>query len=78
MKKYISAFALTMTLLSSSLQTNAQTGNLIAFGSWDNEVPRIQQTLQNKGYFNHEVTGFFGNITKNAVMAFFICFQSFL
>ena len=70
MKKYISAFALTMTLLSSSLQTNGQTGNLIAFGSWDNEVPRIQQTLQNKGYFNHEVKGFFGNITKNAVMAF--------
>ena len=70
MKKYISAFALTMTLLSSSLQAGAATNDLIAFGSWDDEVPKIQQTLQDKGYFHHEVTGYYGNITKNAVIAF--------
>ena len=70
MKKYISALALTMTLLSSSLQAGAATNDLIYLGSWHDEVPKIQQTLLNKGYFNHEVTGYYGNITKNAVIAF--------
>lgn len=71
MKKYISAFALTMTLLSSSLQITANaSSDLIYFGSWHSEVPKIQKTLSDKGYFSHEVTGYFGNITKNAVMRF--------
>lgn len=71
MKKYISILALTTTLLSSSLQITANaSGDLISFGSWHSEVPKIQQTLSNKGYFKHDVTGYFGSITKNAVMNF--------
>lgn len=70
MKKFISTIALTMTLLSSSLMTNAKTQNLIYLGSWHSEVPTIQKILSEKGYFNHEVTGYYGNITKNAVIRF--------
>ncbi len=71
MKKSISALALTMTLLSSSLQTSANYSNeLIYLGSWHTEVPKIQQILSDKGYFKHEVTGYYGNITKTAVINF--------
>ena len=71
MKKSISALALTMTLLSSSLQTSANySTELIYLGSWHTEVPKIQQILSDKGYFNHEVTGYYGNITKTAVTKF--------
>ena len=70
MKKFISTMALTMTLLSSSLVTNAKSQDLIYLGSWHSEVPTIQKILAQKGYFNHEVTGYYGNITKNAVTRF--------
>ena len=70
MKKFISTMALTMTVLSSSLMTNAKTQDLIYLGSWHSEVPAIQKILSEKGYFNHEVTGYYGNITKNAVTRF--------
>lgn len=70
MKKFISTITLTMTLISSSLPSNASTQDLIYLGSWHSEVPTIQKTLSEKGYFNHEVTGYYGNITKNAVTKF--------
>lgn len=70
MKKFISALTVTMTLLSTSLHAGANSGELICLGSWHSEVPTIQQILLDKGYFNHEVTGYYGAITKNAVIRF--------
>ena len=59
-----------MTLLSSSLIGNAKSQDLIYLGSWHSEVPSIQKILGQKGYFNHEITGYYGEITKNAVTRF--------
>lgn len=70
MKKLISTLTLTMTLLSSSLIGNAKSQDLIYLGSWHSEVPSIQKILGQKGYFNHEITGYYGEITKNAVTRF--------
>lgn len=42
----------------------------IAKGAEGKKVSLIQQALKNAGYFTEEVTGYFGNVTKNAVAAF--------
>lgn len=40
-------------------------------GSFGNEVSALQQFLKDKGYFNYpEITGYFGEVTKNAVAEF--------
>jgi len=39
-------------------------------GQEGTEVTLLQQTLKNIGYYSGEVTGFFGNLTKNAVSQF--------
>jgi N-acetylmuramoyl-L-alanine amidase len=70
MRKIISIIAVMITLVSGSLQASAKSSNLIYLGSCNNEVSHIQQILLNKGYFNHEITGYYGNITKNAVISF--------
>ena len=70
MKKFILILTLTMTILSSSLMTEAKNDVLLYIGSWHSEVPTIQRILQEKGYFKHEITGYYGNITKNAVISF--------
>lgn len=39
-------------------------------GSYGNEVRAIQQKLKERGLFNTNVTGYYGEITRNAVLAF--------
>lgn len=39
-------------------------------GSYGNEVRAIQEKLKERGLFNSNVTGYYGEITKNAVIAF--------
>jgi peptidoglycan hydrolase-like protein with peptidoglycan-binding domain/3D (Asp-Asp-Asp) domain-containing protein len=39
-------------------------------GSADNNVKRLQLILKDLGYFDHEVTGFFGPVTRQAVLDF--------
>jgi hypothetical protein len=39
-------------------------------GQTGSEVTLLQQTLKNIGFYSEEVTGFFGNVTKNAVSQF--------
>lgn len=52
-------------------QTLAQLYNIVLkIGSSGNEVTQLQQTLRSKGYFNGPVTGYYGSITQNAVIAF--------
>ncbi len=76
-KKILSISAisfLTVTLLAQPAVQNTafakETTNLLYLGSWDSEVKTVQQILQDKGYFNHEVTGYYGTITKSAVKSF--------
>ncbi len=72
-KKILSVSAIVLTLLAQPAAHTAyakETTNLLYLGSWDGEVSTVQQILQNKGYFNHEVTGYYGHITKSAVKDF--------
>ena len=39
-------------------------------GSYGNEVRAIQERLKERGLFNSNVTGYYGEITRNAVLAF--------
>lgn len=41
-----------------------------SLGSYGNEVRAIQQKLKERGLFNTNVTGYYGEITRNAVLAF--------
>jgi len=57
----------TMLLLSN---TAMAAGQLYKIGDRGAEVQKIQEALKNLGYFNHEVTGYYGSVTKNAVIKF--------
>jgi N-acetylmuramoyl-L-alanine amidase len=50
--------------------TTSSNSTLLKVGSSGNEVTRLQQTLKGRGLFQHAVTGYYGSITKNAVMSF--------
>ncbi|SFD45217.1 spore cortex-lytic enzyme [Ruminococcus albus] len=41
-----------------------------SLGSYGNEVRAIQEKLKERGLFNSNVTGYYGEITRNAVLAF--------
>lgn len=68
MKKLITACAVTMALTMSAMSISA--APLLRTGSRGSEVSKVQQTLQDLGYFQHGVTGYFGHITKDAVIRF--------
>lgn len=70
MKRFILISALIVTIFSAKPNSTEAAADLIYIGSRHSEVPKIQQVLSGKGYFNHEVTGYYGIITKNAVMNF--------
>lgn len=60
--------AITAGIILSSSPVFAAT--LLKTGSRGNEVSNLQQTLKNQGYYAYKVTGYYGSITKNAVIAF--------
>jgi N-acetylmuramoyl-L-alanine amidase len=64
--------ACTLTIMTGILLSTSTTfaTTLIKAGSTGNEVSKLQQTLKDKGYFNHSVTGYFGTITKDSVIRF--------
>lgn len=68
----LKATACALTITASILLSTGTTfaAALLKIGSSGTEVSKLQQTLKNKGYFNYNVTGYFGNITKNAVIRF--------
>lgn len=50
---------------------NMETYDVLSkIGSSGEEVTKIQQALKDRGYFNADVTGYFGSITENAVKNF--------
>ena len=42
----------------------------LKLGSTSHDVSDLQTRLKNKGYYSHYVTGYYGEITKNAVTKF--------
>lgn len=48
----------------------ANNTTVLKVGQSGSQVTKLQQTLKNKGYFNHRATGYYGSITKNAVIRF--------
>lgn len=67
MKKFIFSSILTVTLILTSTSSFA---SVLKLGSRSNDVSDLQSRLKNKGYYSHSVTGYFGQITKNAVEKF--------
>ncbi|MBQ8967013.1 spore cortex-lytic enzyme [Ruminococcus sp.] len=47
-----------------------ETPTVSSVGSYGNEVRAIQERLKERGLFNSNVTGYYGEITRNAVLAF--------
>lgn len=68
MKKMITACAMSLALALTTMSISA--APLLKIGSRGDEVSKVQQTLQDKGYFQHSVTGYYGYITKDAVLRF--------
>lgn len=68
MKKRIAACAMSLALALTTMNISA--APLLNIGSRGDEVSKVQQTLLEKGYFQHEVTGYYGHITKDAVRRF--------
>ena len=73
MKKYIQvlAIALLFTLLLSPAAQAAQLGSrTLRTGMSGDDVSELQQLLKRIGYFNTNVTGYYGNVTKSSVQRF--------
>jgi peptidoglycan hydrolase-like protein with peptidoglycan-binding domain len=54
----------------STENNSTSTQTLLKMGSTGEEVKKLQQQLKDLKYFNQEITGYFGNITQEAVIAF--------
>ncbi|MEA5495785.1 peptidoglycan-binding protein [Limnoraphis robusta Tam1] len=65
--RYFLSLALLVAVLSVSQSASAQ---VIREGDRGSEVSAIQSSLQSLGFFNSNVTGFFGPITREAVIRF--------
>ncbi|SHK06686.1 peptidoglycan-binding domain-containing protein [Tepidibacter formicigenes] len=50
--------------------TKINESNLLKVGMKNQSIIALQQNLKELGYFNYKVTGYYGNITKQAVIKF--------
>ena len=55
---------------SSSSNSTSTTTNLLKQGSRGSAVTRLQDSLRSLGFYNNKSTGYYGPITKNAVLKF--------
>ncbi|MGC9526923.1 MAG: peptidoglycan-binding domain-containing protein [Limnospira sp.] len=67
-RAYRGFLSLAVTLAVLSLAQAAQA--LVAIGDFGSEVTRVQNRLSELGYFSANTTGYFGDITQNAVIQF--------
>lgn len=61
---------LVIILISLLFSTTVFAADVLKFGSRGQEVVQVQQTLKEKGYFNYRITGYYGTITENSIIAF--------
>ncbi len=47
-----------------------RSSKMLSYGARGNEVQRVQIALRQLGYFKGEATGYYGPVTKRAVMRF--------
>src|SRR5690606_39319090 len=66
--KVLTAIGVSSMLLLSS--TAYAASPLLRVGSRGNEVRQLQQHLKEANVYNYRVTGYYGNITRDAVMKF--------
>lgn len=66
----IAAFGIKSQLLFAQINNCITINSDLKNGSNGNEVKKLQVYLISKGYFHHEVTGYFGSITRKAVQEF--------
>ncbi|HWO94841.1 MAG TPA: peptidoglycan-binding protein, partial [Bacillus sp. (in: firmicutes)] len=59
-----------METAGSKASSTVNTSTVLKSGMRGTAVQQLQQALKNKGYFSGNATGYFGSITKSAVMAF--------
>jgi peptidoglycan hydrolase-like protein with peptidoglycan-binding domain len=59
-----------LVLFSSAAQAAALGSRTLKTGMSGDDVRELQQLLKNIGYFNTDVTGYYGNVTKASVMNF--------
>jgi peptidoglycan hydrolase-like protein with peptidoglycan-binding domain len=64
------ALVLQSTLQSDKFQTPGKSSSSLSVGSRGSAVAQLQATLQAKGYFHQQPTGYYGQITQGAVKAF--------
>lgn len=60
----------TLSLIESLLKERTSYDGILQEGSSGDHVANLQEDLSELGYFSGDVTGYFGSITKNAVIAF--------
>ena len=71
MKKLrITAIAIAAAATLSMTSFAASTSALLSIGSRGDAVSSVQQELLDRGYFDHSVTGYYGHITRSAVLEF--------
>ncbi|WP_054636535.1 NlpC/P60 family protein [Thalassobacillus sp. C254] len=71
MKKFVISAALAGGLFLAPTAADAAFGdNTLRAGMSNGEVSQLQETLKEEGHFNHSVTGYFGPITRQAVIDF--------
>lgn len=66
----IVAAACSVTTAATSSASTFQFTRQLAVGSSGTDVKQLQTILATQGFFKYTVTGYFGSITKQAVMAY--------
>jgi peptidoglycan endopeptidase LytE len=71
LKLCIAVLTIILTIFLGSMNVQADYGSTtLRYGMRGNDVKTLQIKLQNLGYFNHKVTGYFGSVTKTSVLNF--------
>lgn len=70
LKKFIPIFLIILFVSINVTNAFATSYTLLKFGSRGNEVSKLQQTLNNKGFNSGPVDGIYGKITEKAVISF--------
>ncbi|MBX4201203.1 IPT/TIG domain-containing protein, partial [Candidatus Parcubacteria bacterium] len=75
MMKKIILLALLIPLLVAALPTQAAVTSYLSVGSRGGQVTELQSRLAAQGFYNGPVTGYFGQLTRNAVIQFQVANQ---
>lgn len=69
-KYFLTISGLCLCLAAGSILLPGNKSAISSIGSYGNEVRAIQEKLKERGLFNANITGYYGEITRKAVLAF--------